>query len=592
LAGESMGLSMVQDRATTARDLVLEILRHIDGIIYVEPSIGLLTIKLVRFDYNAAGLPVLDSDSCTVKSFSRPSWGDTKNTIRVSYVDRADGFTEKTAQAQELASIEVQGGKVSVQEVAFRGFSNAQSAQRAAARALAGLAYPLASVTIEADRSAWSFRPGSVFRLVWPPLGIEGMICRVVRVGTGRLDSGKIEIEAMEDVFAVDWTGYSTPPSTGWVDPAGDVPDLTALTAFEAPYEIAKGLEGQSAHYAPVSVMAARGEVGVSMGYNVYSQSPDSGFIDPTWIVQLANPPLRRVPYFTPTATLAEDISELTDEIVLLPGPDCDRLASVNQMDFATGVNIMVIAVHSGPPTPIGQIHGSEFIAFRDVVRDEDGTIRLQVLARGCLDGPPHAHAAGTRVWFISYGSDIVRARTPEPGEDNPLVRVTYFLYRPYNNRGEQPIPFGVSSGDMQIHIRRSEYWHQSTDLRRSVWPYCPTDVRFNGESYPESITGELTVSWAHRNRLGTWSYENSGQTAEPEPGTVYDVLVYGELGTLIHTEADLTGTSWTYSEALEIAESGLGRLNDHLRVVITTRRGSYVHGVGGRSITWEFDRV
>jgi len=57
LATESPGLSMLQDRTTSAMDLVLEILRHIDGIIYVEPSTGLLTIRLVRFDYDPETIP-------------------------------------------------------------------------------------------------------------------------------------------------------------------------------------------------------------------------------------------------------------------------------------------------------------------------------------------------------------------------------------------------------------------------------------------------------------------------------------------------------------------------------------------------------
>jgi len=98
-------------------------------------------------------------------------------------------------------------------------------------------------------------------------------------------------------------------------------------------------------------------------------------------------------------------------------------------------------------------------------------------------------------------------------------------------------------------------------------------------------------VSWSHRNRFGTWSYADSGKTTTAEPGTEYDVLVYGELGTLVHTEAGLTSTSWTYLEADEIAESGLGRLNNHLRVKIRTWGASHTH-VAIREIEWEFDRV
>ncbi|MBK9472885.1 MAG: hypothetical protein IPO18_11430 [bacterium] len=125
----------------------------------------------------------------------------------------------------------------------------------------------------------------------------------------------------------------------------------------------------------------------------------------------------------------------------------------------------------------------------------------------------------------------------------------------------------------------------------RSAKVYCPTDVRFNGESYPASITGELTVSWLHRNRLGTWSYVDSGKATAPEAGTEYDILIYGELGTLVHTETGLTGTSWTYPEANEITESGLGRLNNHLRVVIRTYGAGRAH-VADREIEWEFDRM
>lgn len=86
----------------------------------------------------------------------------------VAAVDRADGFVERTAQAQDLASIEVQGGEVSLQDLTLGGFSNATAAQQAAARRLAARVYPLAKLTVEADRSAWSFRPGTVFKLVWP----------------------------------------------------------------------------------------------------------------------------------------------------------------------------------------------------------------------------------------------------------------------------------------------------------------------------------------------------------------------------------------------------------------------------------------
>jgi len=554
LATEEFGLSMLQDQTTPARDLIIEILRHIDGIIYVEPSSGLLTIRLVRLDYDEEDLPVLDSDSCTVTSFGRPSWGELKNQIRVPYVDRAGGFVEKTVQAQDLASIELQGGEVSVQELTMRGFSTATNAQKGAARALAALSYPLATLTIEADRSAWSFRPGTVFKLVWPPLGILGMVCRVVRVGTGRLDSGRIQIEAMEDVFGVSWTGYTPPPPTGWEDPAGDVPALTDQGAMSAPYEAVKDYGYQGADVQQAVVVAARGAVGITMGYKVHVKRPEGG-----WFVPYT------VPFLTPSGTLQSAIDELTDEIVVISGPDSGRVDSVSAPDYSRGINVAWL--ESGG--------FEEFIAFRDVVQG-DGTVTLQVLARGCLDTAPTAYPSGTRVWFLSYGSEILNILGPVP----PSASINNDLrFQPYNNSGE--FPFNSCLDSLVV----------AQDPPRSERVYCPTAVEFNDVGYPASISGELTVSWSHRNRLGTWSYSDSGKTDAAEPLTEYDIFVYGELDTLVHTEIGVTGTSWTYDEALEISESGLGRLNNHLRVKIKTWGATRTH-VAIREIEWEFDRV
>lgn len=52
-----------------------------------------------------------------------------------------------------------------------------------------------------------------------------------------------------------------------------------------------------------------------------------------------------------------------------------------------------------------------------------------------------------------------------------------------------------------------------------------------------------------------------------------------------------LTGADWTYLEADEIAESGLGRLNNHLRVKIRTWGASRTHEAI-REIVWAFDRA
>lgn len=549
LATEELGLSMMQERATPAKDLILEVLRHIDGIMYVEPATGLLTLTLVRADYDPESLPTLDEDNCSVESFSRSSWGEIKNQIRAAYVDRADGFVEKTVQAQDLAAIEATGGEVSTQDLAYRGYSNAENAQAAAARALMALSYPLAAINLVADRSTWDYRPGTVFRLDWPKLGISGMVCRVLRVGTGELRTGKVRIEAFEDIFAIDWTGYTAPGSTAWEDPAGvEVPELEDQAAFMAPHEAVKFYSAPGSDVQRAVVMASRGSPGVTKGFRPLIGSGGN-----------------RIQLFTPSGTLSGALDESDTTIVLDMGPDADRVVSVNSYDYAAGVNVAWIEGGTGPD----QTDLEEFVAFqtRGIV---SGVMTLQVLARGCLDTAPTSFAGDIRVWIMSYGSTIVNAAG---------TGGTTITFRPYNTNGELPL----------IDCEDTIVTALSTPRRDLV--YCPTDVKFNAQSYPSSITGELTVSWEHRNRLGQWSYADSGETTDPEAGTEYDVLVYGELDTLVHTEPGITGKTWTYVEATEIAESGLGRLNNHLTVWVKTYGDSRNHQAL-RAIVWEFDRV
>jgi len=553
LADEGLGLSILQQRKQKAKDLVLEILRHIDGIIYVEPSTGLLVLRLVRFDYTAGELPVLDSNNCTVKSFSRPSWSELKNTVRATYIDRDAGFIERTAQAQDLAAIEVNGGEVSVHELQLRGLTTAANAQQAVARGLIGLGYPLAATVIEADRTAWAFRPGTVFKLNWPPLGISGLVCRVSRIKGGNLGSGKIELDAMEDIFAVDWTAYSAPPATGWTDPITDVPALTDWACLCAPYEAVKlyGSGGEDVELAVV--MAARGQPGISTGYRVWVKV----YLGTGW-----HPPTT-IDFFTPSGTLNAAIDEKSTSIVIDLGPDIEDVESVGDPDFAKGVNVLWI-----------QQAGSgldEFIAFKTVTAD-NGTITLTDLARGCLDTAPTAFNAGTRVWFISYRSGVVNVPAPAVSPEN-LLR-----FQPFNNQSEYA--FG-SSFDRNLST--------PNDPARWQQVYCPTDLRFNGLSYPDEISGELTVSFEHRNRLASWSYSDSGKKDTPETGTQYRIKVYGELGTLVHTE-NTTDKTWTYLEADEIAESGLGRLNNHLRITVETFDVNL--NEAWRMLEWEFDRT
>ena len=71
-------------------------------------------------------------------------------------------------------------------------------------------------------------------------------------------------------------------------------------------------------------------------------------------------------------------------------------------------------------------------------------------------------------------------------------------------------------------------------------------------------MTGEVVVSWAHRDRLtqADQLIDTLAGDIGPEAGVSYRLRIYGN-GALRRTVSDLTGTTYTYTAALEQADGG-----------------------------------
>ena len=183
------------------------------------------------------------------------------------------------------------------------------------------------------------------------------------------------------------------------------------------------------------------------------------------------------------------------------------------------------------------------------------GTVTVD---RGVLDTVPMKHAAGARINFVE-GSQFFNTTQYLSGEivQTKVLPATRLGMLPEASTSAISYPFA----------------------HRQVRPYAPGRARVNGFDYSvASITGAVTVTWAHRNRLMQTVYlVTQGESSiGPEPGTTYTVRIYGEAGTLKHTETGITGTGWTYPISTEITESGLNRPNEKLTVKIEAVRDGY----------------
>ena len=289
LHAEGYGVSLLYNGGSSARDIVSDIMRHIDGVVFSDPETGLVSVRVARKDYVVADLPAYGPDDFLEGiDFARPSWLDTKNLVKTTYIDREAEYTTAVISQQDLANISQRGGEVASEDLDFTGFSSYGPAALATARALKTLAYPLARVSGELGRRAWKTKPADLFVLNWPELGIEEVVFRVTRVNYGGTDRNTIGIEAVEDIFAVSDIGYVQPPPSTWIKPLMPPQALMAGAVVDMPYGL-EPVEG--------SVVATFGwrSSAIDQGYAVFSDrsSPFTAFEE-----------RNRVTVFTPYATI------------------------------------------------------------------------------------------------------------------------------------------------------------------------------------------------------------------------------------------------------------------------------------------------
>jgi hypothetical protein len=517
LYDEGLGLSMQWDNRRTIEDMAAEILRHIDGLIYTDIHTGKLTLALARKDYAVGDLPVFSASNAKLEDYSRMAWDETTNEVRVVYCDRNARYQDRTAMAQDIANWETQGVLVST-EIQYPGISNAANASKLAARDLKALTFPLAKGTLKINREGSDIAPGAAFVLNWEPLGIVQMVVRALKVSYGELKDGWITVSFSQDVYAMSDSIYADPGEPGWEDPGSDGEDPALVELVEMPYFVQNARTGVDPARALPMILAAR-PTQDSPVYDLFAGQSGQPYVQ------------HGDGYWTPVGLLDEALGqEDSSTIVVYADSGMEWLTTPDRQE--RGWSLFQIGV--------------ELAAYGGVTDNEDGTYTLTGVWRGLLDTTPAAHGANERVWFLSAGCGSPGVAYDDGDTLNIKCR---------------------TRASLSLLALESATAHSITLEGRSLRPYPPGHVMANGQGYPTEITGELAVSWAHRDRLLQEDLvQQTASSVGPESGTTYTLRIYGETDALIHTEAGLSGTSYTYPEATEIADSGLGRLNAHLR--------------------------
>jgi hypothetical protein len=329
----------------------------------------------------------------------------------------------------------------------------------------------------------------------------------VARISYGTLTDGRVRIEAIQDIFGLPSAIYASQPASMWVNPISDPTPCPAQMAYETPYwQIVKDIVGE--------VPSILNDIDPTEGMvATLGARPSSDAIDYhafAWDTAKSAWADRGRGAFAPTALLSADMPQAasTLTVTLSSAVDLDR---VQEDDFALIDDewLLVTAVN---------------VAASQVT-----------LARGVLDTVPTAHSSGSRVWFVQphyISPEYVSGETAQ-------LRLC-----PKTGKGELSVTLATT-------VSRSIQ-------QRFIRPYPPGNVKINGVAYPAVVAGDITVTWANRNRVNQTAnvvLQTDGNIT-PEAGQTTTIRFYDSGNALRRTYSGITGTSQTWSLADIIADS------------------------------------
>lgn len=496
LYSEGFGLSMLWNQQETIENFMKVVLDHIGAMLYVKPDTGKFALRLIRSDYSRPSLTLYGpSVLISADNYQRQAWGETINEITVVYTDACSG-KDSSVTVQDAANIQTQGGVVA-QTRNYPGIRRVGLAQRVALRDLQAVSTPLASIKLTANRSAWQVFPGDVFRLSWPEYGIDDVVFRALNVNRGTLTDGQVIIDAVEDVFGLPDNTYLVEQSGEWEDPSSAPAPAPYRKVIEAPYwDLARNMTAADLAYVdPLSGYLETLAVRPSYDATNYRIEVDAG----------AGYQEEGIGDFCPSALVVGALTKATTAITLTSGIDIDLVA-------AGGYAVI----------------DDEYVLVSSI----DANAGTATISRGVLDTVPAPHSAGARIWF----ADSYQGFSNTEYADGEILAVKLL----------------PATGQGVLDISLAPVNNLTFD-QRQYRPYPPGNLKFSGSvspaasDYPADVYGNLTVSWAHRDRLAQTAYlvEQDEASIGPEAGTTYTVEIR-EGASLIESSSGISGTTYT----------------------------------------------
>lgn len=517
LADECFGLCLAWKRDTDLDAFIQTILDHIGAVLYPDRETGLITLRLIRDDYDIADLPTFGPDSGLLDVSDDDSTTNEvlANEMIVTYHDPVNDV-DGQVRAQNIGSMQALNA-VNPKTADYPGIPTADLAMRVAQRDLRVNGLQLRRLKITLDRRGWRIVPGLPFVINDPARGINNLVVRAGKY-EDEVNGSKITVTAVEDVFGMP---DSTPGQVQ--EPIYTPPDRAPIPAdtrlaVEVPFiEMIRQMSQPDldafADTSGLTMLMAKRPMGLSPNYSLYTKATgDAKYVsrgNGTW---------------TPTASVGF----------------CNRLQTTISYfdDLDIGTDLMSKFA----------LLGDEIVYISLV----DTANKQMIIVRSQADTVPAKHAHGTRLW-------VYQGRVGTDRREYAVAEVV-----------GMKAATKTSSGELDQSLAPID---NVTIASRHFMPYAPGNVTINGADldHIEGVAGDLTVAWAHRSRLLQADQVVTHQSGNigPEAGTSYTIVVKDRTaGTTLRTVTGETGTSWVYTDAMATADGSITKLTIELSSV------------------------
>ena len=504
-AAEGFGLCLKWTRSDGIDKFAQTVLDHVGASIFTSRRTGKIVLWPTRDNYNVADLPhfTFETGLLGIDDDDTASQMGGTNEVIVKYKDPV-AKQDKQVRAKNLGAIHAAGGVTNSTSLDMFGLPTASLASRVAQRELRVTSGFIRRFKLRLDRRGADIMPGGVFAISDSRRGIASMVLRAGACEYGTLDDGTVTITAVQDVFGLPATSLIPVEPPGYVPPSSLPAPVTLRRPFEAPYrELVQALgsaEAQALDPAAAHMMvAAVAPTSLSLGYEVATRIAPAAYA----VTTLDGP-------FCPSGVLAVGIAPGATQITVL---SATRLEDV-RVGTAALIDDEILRVDSVDP--------------------QTGACTI---GRGCADTVPKPHAAGARIWFYDDFAAIPQVEYSQGVTVNAklLTRTSSGL-----------LAESAAPEDSLVMVGRAGL------------PYPPGNLKINGQAWPEKISGELSVSWASRDRVtqADQLLDTTAGNTGPATGITYRLRIYTG-ATLRRTYSGITGTSQLYSAADEAANGG-----------------------------------